>query len=183
MPPDGLCRLLENAISQNQRNRYLLQRIAGGIKDYELVQSKLCRTLGVNYAPLPPELIDAFSHDPAVVTGATRQKGGWQAVEDIHSNITRQRSAVREYLEQERHVEVAPLPSVLDSPLKSLQQSLDALEQRRGVIAQKVQEVIETLARVKQLHAAVKAEYNNTMTHTSSVYPEVRPIRVVLSMD
>jgi hypothetical protein len=90
---------------------------------------------------------------------------------------------VREYLEQERHVEVAPLPSVLDSPLKSLQQSLDALEQRRGAISQKVQEVIETLTRVKQLHAAVKAEYNNTMTHTSSVYPEVRPLRILLSMD
>jgi len=148
-----------------------------------VVQSKLCRTLGVNYTPLPPELIDAFSHDPAVVTGATRQKGGWQAVEDIHSNITRQRDTVREYLRQERHVEVAPLPSVLDSPLRSLQQSLDALEQRRGTISQKVQEVIETLARVKQLHAAVKAEYNNAMTHTSSVYPEVRPIRIVLSID
>jgi hypothetical protein len=145
-----------------------------------VVQAKLCKTLGLNYSPLPPELIDAFSHDPSVVTGATRQKRGWQAVEDIHTNIARQRNTVREFLEQARHVEVAPPRSVLDSPLKSLQQSLDALEQRRGMISQKVQEVIETLTRVKQEHAVVKTEYNNTMSHTSSVYPEVRPFGVAL---
>jgi hypothetical protein len=50
------------------------------------------------------------------------------------------------------------------------------------MISQKVQEVIETLARVKQLHAAVKTEYNNAMAHTSSVYPEVRTIKVMLNM-
>ena len=82
---------------------------------------------------------------------------------------------MREYLQQARDVEVAPPPSVLDSPLKSLQQSLDALEQRRSVISQKVQEVSETLTRVKQIHGSVKAEYNSSMAHTSSVYPEVRP--------
>ncbi|KAI0003652.1 hypothetical protein BJV74DRAFT_881493 [Russula compacta] len=168
--------LLENAITQNQRNRYLLQRIAGGIKEYEMIQAKLSKTLGLAYSPLPPSLIDAFSHDPAVVTGATRQKRGWEAVEDIHSNIARQRNAIREYVQQARHVEVARPPSVLDSPLKSLQQSLDALEQRRSIISQKVQEVTETLTRVKQLHAGVKAEYNNATAHTSSVYPELSEI-------
>ncbi|KAH9954401.1 hypothetical protein BC827DRAFT_1272640 [Russula dissimulans] len=168
--------LLESAITQNQRNRYLLQRIAGGIKEYEAIQAKLSKTLGLAYSPLPPSLIDAFSHDPAVVTGATRHKGGWQAVEDIHSNIARQRNTVREYLQQAREVEVAPPPSVLDSPLRSLQQSLDALEQRRAIITQKVHEVTETLTRVKQLHGTVKAEFNNAMTHTSSVYPELSEI-------
>ena len=82
---------------------------------------------------------------------------------------------MRAFLQQARDVEVTPPPSVLDSPLKSLQQSLDALEQRRSVISQKVQEVSETLTRVKQIHASVKAEYNSAMAHTSSVYPEVRP--------
>ena len=82
---------------------------------------------------------------------------------------------MREFLQQARDVEVAPPQSVLDSPLKSLQQSLHALEQRRSVISQKVQEVSETLTRVKQIHASVKAEYNSAMGHTSSVYPEVRP--------
>ena len=147
-----------------------------------MVQAKLCKTLGLNYNPLPPELIDAFSHDPSVVTGATRQKGGCQAVEDIHNNVARQRNAVREFLQQARHVEVAPPQSVLDSPLTSLQQSLDALEQRRGTISQNLQDVIETLTRVKSLHAEVKAEYNSTLAHTSSVYPEVRPLRVALVM-
>ena len=169
-------------MAQNQRNRYLLQRIAGGIKEYEVIQSKLSKTLGLTYSPLPPELIDAFSHDPAVITGATRQKRGWRAVEDIHSNIARQRDTVRTFLQQARDVEVAPPPSVLDSPLKSLEQSLDALEQRRSIISQKVQEVSETLTRVKQIHATVKTEYNNAMAHTSSVYPEVRPTRVILEM-
>ena len=82
---------------------------------------------------------------------------------------------MREFLQQARDVELAPPPSVLDSPLKSLQQSLDALEQRRSVISQKVQEVSETLTRVKGIHHQVKAAYNSAMAHTSSVYPEVRP--------
>ncbi|KAI0308180.1 hypothetical protein B0F90DRAFT_130923 [Multifurca ochricompacta] len=168
--------LLENATAQNQRNRYLLQRIANGIKEYEAVQAKMSKALGLTYNPLPPELIDAFSHDPAVVTGSTRQKRSWQAVEDIHGNIARQRNTVRKYLQQARHEEVTPPESVLDSPLKSLQQSLDALERRRSLIFSKVQEVTETLARVKQLHASVKAEYNNAMAHTSSVYPELSEI-------
>jgi hypothetical protein len=152
-----------------------LQRIAGGIKEYEAVQAKLSKSFGLDYTPLPPELIDAFSHDPSVVTGATRQKKGWQAVEDIHNNIARQRNAVRVYLQQARRVEVPPPPSVLESPLKSLRQSLDTLEQRRGIIIRKVQEVTDTLTRVKRLHTAVKADYNSAMGHTSSVYPEVRP--------
>ena len=170
-----LLRLLEGAVAQNQRNRYLLQRIAGGIKEYEAVQLKMSKVLGLPYDPLPLELIDAFSHDPAVVTGSTRQKRGWQAVEDIHDNIVRQRNTVQTYLQQTRHAEIIPPASVLDSPLKSLQQSLDALECRRGLISQKVQEVTETLARTKKLHMSVKTEYNNAMAHTSSVYPEVRP--------
>jgi hypothetical protein len=91
---------------------------------------------------------------------------------------------VREFLQQARDVEVSPPQSVLDSPLKSLQQSLHALEQRRSVISQKVQEVSETLTRVKQIHATVKAGYNSAMAHTSSVYPEVRPTsRAIISGD
>ena len=138
------------------------------------MQSNLSKTLGITYTPLPPELIDAFSHDPAVVTGATRHKKGWQAVEDIHNNIVRQRNTVRTYLRQARDTVFAPPGSVLDSPLKSLQQSLDALERCRTDIFKKVQEAAETLARVKKLHTSVKAEYNDAMAHTSAVYPEVR---------
>jgi len=42
-----------------------------------------------------------------------------------------------------------------------------------------VQEVTETLTRVKQLHGEVKAEFNNAVTHTSPVYPEVRLTEVL----
>ncbi|KAI0275041.1 hypothetical protein BC834DRAFT_27429 [Gloeopeniophorella convolvens] len=168
--------LLESAVAQNQRNRYLLQRVAGGIKEYELVQTKMSKALGLTYKPLPPEVIDAFSHDPAVVTGSTRQNKGWQAVENIHDNIMRQRNTVQTYLQGACTAEIAPPASVLKSPLKSLQQSLDALEKRRRSISKKVEEVNETLTRVKKLHATVKAEYNDAAAHTSSVYPELSEI-------
>ena len=135
----------------------------------------MSKSLGLTYNPLPPELTEAFSHDPSVVTGSTRQKKGYQAVEDIHDNIMQQRNTVQAYLQQAGHDKITPPASVLDSPLKSLQQSLDALESRRSLISQKVQEVTETLARTKELHMSVKTEYNDTMAHTSSVYPEVRP--------
>ncbi|KAF8506723.1 hypothetical protein F5888DRAFT_1644778 [Russula emetica] len=159
--------LLENTIAQNQRNRYLLQRIAGGIKEYEAIQANLSKTLGLSYKPLPPELIDAFSHDPAVVTGATRQKRGWQAVEDItRQHSLRQRSTVREFLRQARDVEVAPPSSVLDSPLKSLQQSLDAWNSVGALFRRKY----------RRYTLQVKSEYNSAMSHTSSVYPELSEI-------
>ena len=107
------------------------------------------------------------------MTGSTRRKRGWEAVEDIHDNIVWQRNTVQTYLRQTRRAEITPPESVLDSLRKSLQQSLDALERRRGLISQKVQEVTETLARTKKLHTSVKTDYNNAMAHTPSVCPKV----------
>ena len=123
----------------------------------------------------PHELTDAFPHDPAIVTGSTRRKRGWEAVEDIHDNIVWQRNTVQTYLRQTRRAAITPPESVLDSLLKSLQQLLDAFEHRPGIMSQKVQKVTETLARTKKLHTSMKTDYNNAMAHTPSVYPKVCP--------
>ena len=132
-----------------------LKQLVTSLKEYDAVQLGMSKALGLTYYdPVPHELIDAFSHDPAIVTGSTRQKRGWEAVEYIHVNIVWQGNTVQMYLRQTRHAEITPPESVLDSLLKSLQQSLDALERRRGLISEKVQEVTETLARTKKLHTS-----------------------------
>ncbi|KAI0068164.1 hypothetical protein BV25DRAFT_1793524 [Artomyces pyxidatus] len=173
---DRRAQLLEEAVAQNQRNRYLLQRIAAGVKEYESVQSRMSRALGLEYSPLPHDLIDAFSHDPAVVTGSTRYLKGWRAVENIHEHILEQTETVQSFIRTAKPVDNSTQGSVLETPIRSLLQSMDALEGHRSSITTKTQEVSEALARVKKLHASVKAEYNAAMAHTSSVYPELSHI-------
>ncbi|KAA1468019.1 hypothetical protein DENSPDRAFT_927033 [Dentipellis sp. KUC8613] len=169
--------ILDNTIAQNHRNRQLLQRIAVGVKEYEAVQSRMAKIFGHSYVSLPPELLDAFSHDPAVVTGSTKWLRGWRAVENIHDHISSQVDTVQAFLHQmAEQPEVTRPASLLEGPLSSLQRSLEALEGRRASIIERSQEVEDTLLRIKELHTAVKTTYNKTLAHTSSVYPELSQI-------
>ncbi|THH19033.1 hypothetical protein EW146_g2044 [Bondarzewia mesenterica] len=167
-------RLLDDAVAQNQRNRGLLQRIATGVKEYDVVQSRMSKIFGLSFVPLSPELLDAFSHDPAVVTGSTRFYRGWRAVESIHEHIQRQQETVQTFLQQaEARGHLPPQPNILDKPLAALSRALDDLEGHRAAITEQSEKVAQALARVKELHSTVKTEYNDTAAHTSSVYPEL----------
>ena len=137
--------------------------------------SRMLKTFGLPYVSLPPELLDALSHDPAVVTGSTRHHKGWRAVDNIHEHILRQAETVDLFLQHlSSQSELPPPRSVLDTPLSILEQSLKILEQRKSALANKAYSVGDMLSRVKQLHSSVKTAYNATAAHTSSVYPEVR---------
>ena len=168
-------RLLDSAIAQNQRNRSLLQRVAVSVKEYDNAQTRMSRSLGLSFSTLPPELLDTLSHDPAIVIGSTRLLKGWRAVEDIHEHIRNQQETIRAFLVQaSEQDDIPPQPSILDHPLSALSRSLDALEVNRVSITEQSHKVAEALAKVKELHAVVKGEYNETVAHTSVVYPEVR---------
>ena len=170
-------RLLENTISQNQRNRHLLQRVANSIKEYEQVLTRMARTLDLPYAALPEELLDAVSHDPAVITGHTRTLRGYAAVDSIHENLRSQQEVIARFLAA--HIETGAGTmtierSVLEGGLLDFTNTLRTLEDEQVGIDQKSAEVGESLARVKALQAQVKEEYYATTQHTSAVYPEVR---------
>jgi len=129
-------------------------------------------SLGVSHRGLPRDLLDAFGHDPAAVTGATRRYQGWRAVDDIHRRLIRQRDVFRMFISH--HNLNMPVPeSVVDDPIASLVCFLSELEAHSHVIAKQATEAAETLKSVQRIHANVKADYKSTLSHTSVVYPEV----------
>ncbi|KAH0590996.1 hypothetical protein H2248_001107 [Termitomyces sp. 'cryptogamus'] len=171
-------RLLEQTITTNHRIRQLLNRISGDIREYDVVQSNAMASLGIAQLGLPRELIDAFGHDPAAVTGSTRRFQGWRAVDDIQHRLLRQREAFRAFLSRAQN-QSPRSKSVLDDPISSLVQSLKALELHSQKITGRALEVGETLKTVQAMHDAVKTNYNKTLARTSVVYPELSRIVIL----
>jgi seryl-tRNA synthetase len=162
--------LLDDSIAHNTRIRQLLSRISTGVRDYDL----LSKSLGLAYRHLPPELLDAFTYDPSIVSGATRRSQGWKAVEETHHRLIQQREAFRAFLSSSANTNRSPPGSLLHDPIASLLQTLNELEERKEEIATKIQSVAVALTNIQAVHAVVKKEYNATLSHTSVVYPEVR---------
>jgi hypothetical protein len=132
-------------------------------------------SLGIPHKGLPRELLDAFGHDPAAVTGNTRRYQGWRAVDDIHRRLLRQRELFRAFLSH-KNTDMSVSKSVLDEPIASLVLSLSELEVHSRMIAERATEAAETLKSVQKIHAGVKSDYKSTLSHTSVVYPEVRAL-------
>ncbi|KAG6879851.1 hypothetical protein C0992_010520 [Termitomyces sp. T32_za158] len=170
---DAKVRLLEQMIATNHRVRQLLNRISGDVREYDAIQSNAIATFGVAHLGLPPELVDAFGHDPAAVTGATRRFQGWRAVDDIQCRLVRQNEVFRSFLSCTQH-QSPRIQSVLDDPISSLMQSLQALELHSQQIVDRALKAGESLKNVQAAHDAVKVNYNKTLARTSVVYPEVR---------
>lgn len=164
--------MLEELRTHNHRLRHRMQRIAVDVRDYEILCSNTMPTLGIPYRSLPPELLDAIGHDPSAVTGGTRRYRGWQAVEDIHDRIARQRQIIGQFLSLAGEDSFSA-PDVLDKPIMSLMEKLEALEKSQYPLREKADEVGKILAEVKSVHGTVKQEYNEALSQTSVVYPEV----------
>ncbi|KIL00977.1 hypothetical protein PAXRUDRAFT_112986, partial [Paxillus rubicundulus Ve08.2h10] len=166
-------RTLEELKSHNHRLRHRMQRVASDVREYELVCSNVMLGLGVPYRSLPPELLDAITHDPSSVTGGTRKRRGWTAVEDIHERVLRQREIIRIFLSMMK-VDDLPAPeNVLDKPISTLMEKLQALEKERKPLQTQADSVTKILTQVRAVHATVKEEYNEAVSYTSLVYPEL----------
>ncbi|TFK77329.1 hypothetical protein BDN72DRAFT_867071 [Pluteus cervinus] len=163
-------------VAQNHRNRQLLHRISASVREYDAIQSAASRTVGLQQLAIPRDLLDSFSHDPAVVTGSTRRHQGWRAVEDIHNRVVRQRKVFQNFLRQVHNQENCERRNILDDPMSSLLRSLKALQQHKTSIATEAQKVAQELKDVKVVHQDVKDGYNKTLSHTSVVYPELSHI-------
>ncbi|KAG2155602.1 hypothetical protein DEU56DRAFT_906787 [Suillus clintonianus] len=166
--------MLDDLKAQNHRVRQKLQRIAAEVREYDNLQAKLANTHGIPRRGLPPELLEAFNQDPSSVTGGTRERKGWRAVEDVHNRILRQQQIFKMYLSV-ADKEVVP-DSLLDEPISSLMDTLSELGHKREALAHKQLEVASALAKVKSLHTQVKKEYNNALSRTSLAYPELSQI-------
>ncbi|KAI0347755.1 hypothetical protein BDW22DRAFT_1424023 [Trametopsis cervina] len=169
--------MLEDTIEQNRRTRQLLQRIGAHVREYENVQSRLSDLLGTPYTSVPPEVLDAFSHDPASVISSTKRLKGWHAVEDIHARIALQRETLRNFASSLPRRGIGDgSDTALEDMLGTLSYSLDQLEEHRSRLSDDAEEVDEALVEVKEIHAGVKREYNEVMAHTSLIYPQLSQI-------
>lgn len=159
-----------------------MQRVAVDVREYELICSTVMPTLGIAYRSLPLELLDTFSHDPSAVTSGTRKRHGWRVVEDTHARVLRQREILTSFLSGvQTDTDAVSLPeNVLDKPISTLIEKLQALEVERGPLQQQADEVSRKLTEVRASHSIVKEEYNNALSYTSVVYPEVHPFPVNL---
>ncbi|KAF8898984.1 hypothetical protein BD779DRAFT_51338 [Infundibulicybe gibba] len=167
--------LLNESLIQNQRIRQLLNRISADVRDYETVQSEAMKSFHTPYDSLPRELLEAFSHDPAAVTGATRRGTGYMVVDDIHNRLVRQREIFQEFLKQVGKSEHG-FKGVLGDPIVALVQCLRELEAQRESVCKKAQNVGAKLATVQGVHSLTKDEYNMALSHVSVVYPELSHI-------
>jgi hypothetical protein len=167
--------LLEEAAAQNHRMRQVLQRVSANVKEFDAVQANFSKLLHVPYGGLPDELIEAFNHDPAAVTNHTRRLRGWEAVEDIHERIARQRDILHGYLRTApSHVGIDPPKGrVFGDTVNKLLDTLSQLEQHKSLVASRASTVTKELAEVRQLQSSVKKQYNSTLSQVSAVYPEV----------
>ncbi|KAJ6621153.1 hypothetical protein B0H10DRAFT_1790560, partial [Mycena sp. CBHHK59/15] len=169
--------LLDATTLQNSRVRLLLNHIAAGIREFDKAQSSLANSLNIPYKGIPRNLMDAFSHDPAAVTGPTRKYRSWRAVDDIHNRLALQRETFREFLSHTPDIDCSKgSGSVLADPIAALVQSLKTLDAERREIAWKATEVSDILKTVQTVHGEVKSAYNGTLTHTSVIYPEISNI-------
>ncbi|TCD68076.1 hypothetical protein EIP91_011528 [Steccherinum ochraceum] len=169
--------MLEDTMAQNHSTRQILQRVSHHMKEYDNVQNTLSNLMGVSQLKLPQDVLEAFNHDPSAVIGSTKRYKGWRAVEDIHDRIVRQRQTIHTFVASISEGTLQePIKNVFEDPIESLLKSLDQLDGHRESLAREADSVAEALQRVKVVHSSVKRDYNETLSHTSLIYPELSQI-------
>ena len=152
-----------------------MTRVSIVVKEYEVAQVNALASLGNHQLQrLPRQLLEAFTHDPAAVTGPTRRLRGWRAVDDIHNRLVKQRAICRGFLSEHVNRARFDVGSMLKDPANALENSLESLEQCKAVMQFKAKGVGELLKKVRDIHTNVKTNCNDALSHTSVVYPEVR---------
>ncbi|KAF4623496.1 hypothetical protein D9613_002205 [Agrocybe pediades] len=165
-------RLLQETVAHNNRTRQFLNRISMAMKDFDSIQNTAMHVQGLPRIDIPRDLLEAFGHDPAAVTGQTRRDRGWRAVEDINNRIQKQRAAFRAFFDS--YVELPPGEGcLLDGTIESIVEFLESLEQHKIEIAAEEENVSSLLSYIQHIHTKVKDSYHATMSLVSSVYPEL----------
>lgn len=160
----------------NQRMKYLLQSGTKSFMEFDDIHHFMADKLGLPYTRIPTDVLDAFNHDPAAVTGPTRRLSGWRAVEDIHLRLERQRDTLLLFTSAlSNTIEPMALSSnaIYDEAITTLSDRLDQLHVERSEVLQKVRRTNELVAKVKELRDKLKPEFDEAGRTTSANYPEV----------
>lgn len=156
--------------------KQLLQTAAKTISEYDELQRLMAEKLGMNYRPVPADVLEAICHDPASATGNTRRATGWKAVEEIHDRNERQRIVLDAFAAQSSGgLSPATMPDggIYHKHIETLTSQLEDLGNERISIVAQVKQLIELLRNVKVLRDQLKPDLDETGKHTSINYPEV----------
>jgi hypothetical protein len=156
--------------------KQLLQVTSRSIKDFDESQRVLSEKLGITYTPLDGKVIEAFSHDPAGVTGHLRNARGWRAVEEIHNRLSSQRQILHSFIASfsgSTKASCLPKKGIYEDAMALLSERTEKLQSQRSVLASRSGEASELLAHVKRIRDELKPEFDDTSRHTSANYPEV----------
>jgi DNA-binding transcriptional regulator GbsR (MarR family) len=142
------------------------------MKDFDSLQNLTSENVRGMLPAVPKELVEAFGHDPAGVTGPTRRLQGWRAVEDIHHRVHRQQHTFRSFLDT---FDEQPLSGqcALDKPIEILEMLLEDLEKQKTEITADAENVSQLLKSTQEVHGKLKEIYNKMVSHVSVVYPQV----------
>ncbi|EJD03634.1 uncharacterized protein FOMMEDRAFT_166988 [Fomitiporia mediterranea MF3/22] len=175
--------LLDALVARNQRMRALLQVASRSIHDYDETQSSMAQKLGLNYQPLPPEVLEAVKHDPSASVGHLRSLQGWRAVEDIHLRRERQKDVLQRFTSSLQN-SIAPLSlpkdGIYERTMASLSDLVERLHSQRSTVLSHVRQTHELLARVKKMRDELKPEFDEASKHTSANYPELVQLESLL---
>lgn len=169
-------RTLDAIKEHNQRMKYLLQSGTKSFVEFDDIHHFMADKLGLPYTRIPSDVLDAFNHDPAAVTGPTRRLSGWRAVEDIHLRLERQRDTLLLFTSALSDT-IKPLAlssnGIYDDAISTLTDRLEQLHAERSSALQKVRRTNELVAKVKDLRDKLKPEFDEAGRYTSANYPEV----------
>ncbi|KIJ27179.1 hypothetical protein M422DRAFT_55172 [Sphaerobolus stellatus SS14] len=165
--------LLIEANDHNRKIARLLKAVSARVREYDSVQKELSRVLSIDCSPVPAEIMDAVSADPATTL---RHGQGWSAVEDSYERFNRQQNLLTSYL---AIIQNNPEDYAIPSLQPSIETATDlwrGLQERRQYIQGQVQKVKPALKRASEHVESVQRDYNETQILVESDYPEVSHI-------
>ncbi|KAH8119878.1 hypothetical protein DFH11DRAFT_1499342 [Phellopilus nigrolimitatus] len=169
--------------ARNGRMKLLLQTASRSIIEYDDTQHAMSEKLGLSYSRLPPEILEAFSHDPAAVTANTRRLKGWRAVEDIYLRCERQRAILKTFVaSMPSSVTPLTLPAngIYEDATTTLANLVERLYNQRSAVLFRVRETNELLSKIKKMRDELKPEFDAANQYTSANYPELIRLETLL---
>ncbi|THH09613.1 hypothetical protein EW145_g1894 [Phellinidium pouzarii] len=175
--------ILDALVSRNTQMRLLLQTTSRSIVDYDDTQYVMSERLGLSYSRLPPEVLEAFSHDPASTGGNTRRQKGWRSIEEVYLRRERQEDVLKAFVASIPE-SVMPLflpnDSIYENAACNLTELVERLHNQRSTILSQVRQTNELLIKAKRMRDDLKPEFDETNRLTSANYPELVRLETLL---
>lgn len=163
--------LLMEANDHNRKIARLLKGVCNSLREYERTQIALAAAGGIQYNPLPREVVEAINSDPATTL---RHGKGWRAVEHSHELFHKQQAILSTHVS--RLSTTPPLNTTykLDAIIETAKGLWENLQKASEQIEARVAVVEPALSRAVEHVEDVQKEYNRVQMLTETDYPEVR---------